>query len=378
MSMHFAGYASSRALPRHVHRAASLLSRCRSGELGSHIEACPEGHFERIVLHACRHRLCPQCNALPREQWLARMRERVIDCAHHHLIFTLPHELHGLWRGNRAWMTQHLFACVAQTLRELTRDERYLGAEAGFMLALHTWGRSLSLHPHIHCLISDGGLTGDGEWRAPRRSAFLPVRVVMALFRGKFLSGVRRTLEQDDLRIEPGESFERTYRVLNRLGRVKWNVHLCERYAHAHGVVTYLARYLKGGALNNRQLIIADEQRIAFRYYAHGQAPGRSASLMHLPPQDFLSRYLQHTPLPGVPMVRHYGLYASGRVAQLNQARALHEQDPLAQASEVLRCVQYLQQHPQAHAFILNCPQCQAPLLRGARWPLQQAPPVSG
>jgi hypothetical protein len=123
------------------------------------------------------------------------MRERLIDCAHHHLIFTIPHELHDLWRYNRAGLMQALFASVADTLKTLCCDTRYLDSMPGFILALHTWGRSLQLHPHIHCLISDGGMK-NGEWRRPKGSCFLPARVVMALFRGKLLAALRAALEQ--------------------------------------------------------------------------------------------------------------------------------------------------------------------------------------
>ena len=184
LQKHFPSYAQSHGLPHHVHRAAHLLSVCRTAKLGGHIQACPHGHTERIVYHSCRHRLCPQCNALPSERWLEKMRARLIDCAHHHVIFTLPHSLHGLWRYNRAWMTQLLFTATAETLHTLCADAKHIGATPGFILALHTWGRSLSLHPHIHALITDGGLNAEGQWQRPKRSCFLPARVVMALFRG--------------------------------------------------------------------------------------------------------------------------------------------------------------------------------------------------
>src|SRR5690349_14411837 len=106
----------SHRMPMHMHRAAWQLGACRTAAMGGHIQGCPEGHAARVVFHSCKHRLCPQCNTLPTERWLLTMRERLIACAHHHLIFTIPHELHDLWRYNRAWMMQALFGSVAETL----------------------------------------------------------------------------------------------------------------------------------------------------------------------------------------------------------------------------------------------------------------------
>jgi Putative transposase/Transposase zinc-binding domain len=375
LSMHFASYAQEHRMPRYVHRAAQQLQRCRTAAMGGHVEACPQGHFERKIFHSCRHRLCPQCNALPREQWLMRMRERLIDCPHHHLIFTLPHDLHELWRWNRTWFTQALFATVAATLRELLEDERYLGAQAGFISALHTWGRSLSFHPHIHCLITDGGVDQRGQWRTPRKSCFLPARVVMALFRGKFLGALRNALANNTVILPPDLSQQRGNNLLNRLGRVKWNVHLRERYEHGQGVVTYLARYLKGGVLNNRQLVELNEQQIRFRYYPHRTASEKSAPLtLKLKPEAFISRYLQHTALPGVPMVRHYGVYANANTQRLARARAHHCQSPAPEAARPLRCAQYLQRIATSHTSFLHCPTCHAELSVRPLSPLPRPP----
>lgn len=376
MSMHFASYARAHRMPGYVHRAARQLQQCRTAAMGGHVQACPEGHFQRKIFHSCRHRLCPQCNALPREQWLLRMRERLIRCAHHHLIFTIPHDLHGLWRWNRAWCTQALFASVAETLHTLTADARYLGAQSGFICTLHTWGRSLNFHPHIHCLISDGGLSAQGEWVRPRKSCFLPTRVVMTLFRGKLLAALREALEQGELRVPPDTTVPCSLNLLNRLGRVKWNVHLRERYAHGEGVMIYLARYLKGGALRNSQLTQLDEQHIGFRYQPHGKKGAHAqASTLIMKPDAFMARYLQHAPLPRVPVVRHYGLYATANSHRLDRARQLHQQPVMAHEPVRVKCIEYFERCLPQHANSLRCPECQCLLIVRERIPRQQGPP---
>jgi hypothetical protein len=147
------------------------------------VQRCPNGHVERVWYNSCRKRACPQCNGLARERWLQRTQARLIECAHWHVIFTIPHQLNVLWRLNTAGMMDALFAAARDTLLELLNDPRHLGAQAGIQLALHTWNRALALHPHLHALVSDGGMRA-GVWVAPRRSHFLPAKVVLLLFRG--------------------------------------------------------------------------------------------------------------------------------------------------------------------------------------------------
>ena len=249
------------------------------------MQRCPNGHVERVWYNSCRHRACPQCNGLAKEQWLERTRARLIDCAHWHVVFTIPHQLNVLWMLNTDAMMGALFAAARDTLLELLSDPRHLGAQPGMMLALHTWGRSLNLHPHLHALVSDGGLH-DGRWVQPRRSHFLPATVVMQLFRGKLLDALRQLHQRGELRLPDGLSAERLVSLLNRLGRkVKWNVRVCARYEHGRGVSVYLARYVKGGPFRNTQIVRAGESQIVFRYTPHSEQgqPKRSATLTLVP-----------------------------------------------------------------------------------------------
>lgn len=321
---HFEAYARRHRLPAYVHRAAYWIARCRTAALGGHLRRCPEGHSERAFYNSCHQRICPQCQGLATERWLERQRARLLQCAHHHLIFTIPHELNALWCWNRAAMAKLLFGAVRDTLMELLGDPRHLGARPAFISALHTWGRSLSLHPHLHVLIADGGLDERGAWVKPRRSHFLPARVVMMLFRGKFLAALRRATERRTLRLPADLSRARCVSLLNRLGRKKWNVRIQSRYAHGQGVAAYLARYLKGGPLKNSQLLPIAGERVRFRYHPHRDEgdTGSDAVVMTLTPEAFLARYLAHLPQPGAQSVRGYGLYGQRAGARLNQARA--------------------------------------------------------
>jgi len=328
---HFEAYAGRHRLPAYVHRAAYWIARCRTAELGGHLRRCPQGHSERAFYNSCHQRICPQCQGLATERWLERQRARLLDGAHHHLIFTIPHELNALWCWNRATMAKLLFGAVRETLMELLGDPRHLGAQPAFLAALHTWGRSLSLHPHVHVLAADGGLSAEGAWVKPRRSHFLPARVLMLLFRGKVLAALRHAIEHRTLRRPPDLPHARCAALLNRLGRKKWNVHIRARYAHGQGVAAYLARYLKGGPLKNTQLLPAVSGAVRFRYRPHRDEDDCSSDpvVMRLTPEAFLARYLAHLPQPGLQSVRGYGLYGSRAGARLDRARAALGQPPV-------------------------------------------------
>ena len=332
---HFESYARAHRLPVYVHRAAYWLSRCRTVDLGGHVRRCPEGHVEATWYNSCHQRLCPQCQALETERWLEAQRARLLGCAHHHLIFTIPHELNALWCYNRAALGNVLFGAVREVLTELLADRRYAGGRGAFLLGLHTWSRTLALHPHIHALVADGVLTAAGAWVAPRRSHFLPARVVMLLFRGKCLAAIRVALARGELRLPPDTSAARVRSLSNRLGRKKWNVHLMTRYAHGEGVAAYLARYLRGGPVKNVQLLEVSEQHIRLRCKGDAETGARASAVLNLAPHAFLQRYLAHLPVPGQQRLRAYGLYAHTQRARLDAARSQLGQAPVTEPEPI-------------------------------------------
>src|SRR5262245_34713933 len=263
----FPAYEQRHALPAHVRRAAHALMQCRTATLGGHIQACPDGHVARVWYNSCRHRSCPQCAYLQTERWLALQRARLLACDHYHVIFTLPHELNPLWLANVSVMTTLLFQAVRDTLGTLLADSKYLGAQPGILAALHTWSQTLVLHPHRHCLVTGGGLTPDGSWKAGRNGFLLPVRVVMAVCRGKLRAAIRQALAHEALTLPEAIRPQQMLNLLTRLGhprQTKWNVHIRERYRHGAGVVTYLARYLRGGPIQNARLVACDGARVTF------------------------------------------------------------------------------------------------------------------
>lgn len=343
--------------------------QCRSEQLGGHVKKCPNGHVEGVWYNSCGHRSCPQCSHLPKERWLDKQKARLLAGDHFHVIFTIAHELNELWQWNTRVMTEILFRSARDTLFELLADERYLGARVGVMIALHTWGRTLSFHPHVHCLVSGGGLTFNGQWRAVRNGYLLPVRVVRMVFRRKFLAGVGKAVAQERLTLPAGTSEQKLKNLLNQLGRKKWNVCIRERYRHGTGVITYLARYVRGGPLSNQKIQCADEAGVTFRYRDHSDGKMKP---MKLTAEEFIGRALRHVPAKGMVVLRHYGLYGRCGKALREQCRAQLGQRE-EQTSKVVTVEQYLEKT--GHGEKLHCPVCGERLMSVERF--GRAGPVS-
>lgn len=359
-------YARTHRVPTHHRKAARAIMQCRTAALGGHVQSCPDGHFSRIWYNSCRHRSCPQCAYIQSDRWLAKQRARLLACDHSHVIFTLPHDLNPLWQLNMTQMTGLLFQSVRDTLMELLGDTKYSGAQPGMMLAFHSWGRTLVLHPHVHGLVTGGGLNPTGQWVSVRNGYLLPVHVVTALFRGKFVWGVRRLWKRGEITL-PMEMRAQTFaHLLNRLGHAKktrWNVHIRERYAHGEGVATYVARYMRGGALKNRQLVGFDGQSVTFAYRDHRErtaSDGSSKRRMRLPVMEFIRRVLMHVVAVKTQVVRFYGLYHASKAVSLAQCRA-----EFGQALEVVCetpswqevCARQGDEHPE------RCPVCDQELV---------------
>jgi hypothetical protein len=304
-------------------------------------------------------------------QWLERQQARLLSGDHYHVIFTIPSELNALWLANGRELATVLFHAAWATLSELLGDPKYLGATPGMIAALHTWGQTLVLHPHLHCLVTGGGWDG-AQWRTVRTGYLLPARVVMPVFRGKFLAALHTALDAEQLTLPAGLTLAQLRMLLHRLGRTKWHVQIMTRYAHGQGVATYLARYLRGGPLKPGRLVSWDDQTVTFRY-ADNQAPdapGRGTrKLLTLSVTDFLQRWLLHVPPPGFAVVRAYGLYAPGKRDTLAQCRQAVGPALLATPPPLdwqTYCAQQGPQHPEC------CPVCGQRLIRTALVPPQR------
>lgn len=274
-------------------------------------------------------------------------------------ISTLPSALNTLWRYNRLLLSNLLFKSAQDTLQQFSRDARYLAAMPGILSTLHTWGRNLSLHPHLHVLISHGGVDAGGHWVAPKKASLFPQTPVMQVFRGKLLARLKAALNDGTLCLPAGRRAHHIATLLNQLGRRSWVVHFCKRYDYATGVAKYLARYVKGGPFHNGQLQPHDPSRIRFRYRSHQAQQVESLCLS----QDaFALRLAQHVPLPGKAGVRYCGLYAAPCRQKLNLARQALGQRAVSQ-KEILSWQTYLTEK----GYQPTCEVCGLPLFHGEK-----------
>lgn len=382
---HYEEYAASNRLHSRQTRAAQSISNCYSAELGAHVLACPQGHYEQVQYHACRHRSCPRCAQQGVHDWVEAQLAQLLPSAHYHVIFTLPHELLKLWEFNRERMTQLLFDCVRRTLLELLDNPRHLGAMPGLLMSLHTWGRNLSQHPHVHCLLSAGGVDAQGQWRDCKSGYLLPLKPLQALYRGKLLGGLGQMLSQRELTLPPLLREPHWRQAIRALYRAHWNIQICPPYAQGRGVALYLSRYVKGGPLpKDRPLNMQEDGTVRFSYTDHRDGRVKTLCLSAL---EFIERILWHAPPRGQHTVRRAGLYASAHREHHEVAMQRLASRGAADRTVVAAPAQPEDPCPRASPPP-NCPHCQGPLLR-LPWPpikhqfgenslIQPMPPPSG
>lgn len=353
-------------LPLRVIKAAEALMGCRTAAMGGRLEYCPEGHQERILFNSCRHRFCPRCGYVVAAQWLEKMKALLLACPYHHVTFTLPPRLHALWSYNRKVMMDIFFLVVRDTLFILLADPKYGGILPGMICSLHTWGRSMPLHPHIHCLITAGGLVGGLRWAHAKKKTLLPYEVVRRIYRGKMIGEIRKALNNGQLVLPPEVSRETMESTLNRLSQEKWNVEISEQYAHGNGVIEYLSRYIRGTPIANKQILSYDSKTVSFRYWDHRDDKEK---VMTLPAVEFLRRLLQHVPPAKKKTVRYFGLYAESNRDLLNRSRAAMGQEAYEEPERPTWETLW-QGSPEEKPNL--CPQCHRPLLLGRRVPKWQ------
>lgn len=366
---HFPTYLLQHKASLRERRAAQSIMVCRTAALGGHVEICPEGHIARAHYNSCKHRSCTLCNGLLKERWLVARKAKLLDCPHYHSIFTVPHEFILLWLYNRTLFMSLLFHGVHTALMTFLSDPKHLGATPGLLMSFHSWGRNLSLHPHVHCLITAGGLDKEGFWRQPRRSHFLPVKALMLVFRGIMTKLLHEALEKQQFMLPPQTDRFLWHKRIKATKNKAWNVHLRERYDHPRGVVCYLAKYVRGGPLRDQQLSLHGHT-VTLHYQSHQT---KQSERVQFTPTQFIRQFLHHVPEKNSHVVRGFGLYDNNQLTRLNEARAQHQQDPV-EAPIFLEWQSWLTQITGLDHR--HCPQCQKALITSLVIPRQQAPPA--
>ena len=332
---HFQAYAKNHRQPLHYHKMAQHLINCRTAKLGGHSLYCENGHLDGVWYNSCKHRCCPQCNGTGQTRWVEKVKKKLLKANHVHIVFSIPSEYRQYWRLNTRIMIDVLFKAAKETLTDLLindPEKKYLDAIPGFILALHTWGRNLTLNPHIHCAISAGGLNKKNQWVNHKRKYLLPAKVLMLIFRGKFNDFLRQASKDPDWQYPQNIAQQQLINLTNKMGRKKWQVYIKPEFKQTGALLNYLVNYMKGGPLKNIQIQQTTPTHMVFKYYAHKDNPdGRKThyKTMKLTHEQFFERYLQHIPPFRKATLRQYGLYANGSRKNLNKARQKLNQSPL-------------------------------------------------
>lgn len=303
------------------------IARCRTAALGGHVEVCAGCEATRIAYNSCRNRHCPKCQGAARAKWLAAQQALLLPVEYFHIVFTLPHELNALLRCNPRRLYALLFRAAAATLQTFARDPKHLGAELGVTAVLHTWGQNLAQHVHVHCVVTGGGLSLDGQhWVSTRRGFLFPVRALSKVFREKFLAGLRRLHRCERLTFA-GDSAPLAQpatwtRWLHQLRGTNWVVYAKPPFGGPERVLKYLSRYTHRVAIANERLLFVGDGVVRFQWKDY--ADHNRVKVLTLTAEEFLRRFLLHVVPRGFMRIRHFGLLANRqRADKLARCRTL-------------------------------------------------------
>ncbi len=301
-------------------KVLAAIERCRTAALGGHRDECSRCGYRAISYNSCRNRHCPKCLAHARDQWLQARQRELLPIPYVHVVFTLPRRLAPLALQNKKVVYGLLFHACAETLLEVARDPRHLGAEIGFFSVLHTWNQKLEHHPHIHCVVPAGGLSPDHRhWIPSHDRFFLPVEVLRRVFRGKFVDALRLAFAQGQLgfhgQLKLLASPKAFSAFLRPLFRRDWVVYCKPPFGGPEYVLHYLGAYTHRVAISNHRLVSLTGDQVTFRWRdsAHGNQP----RLMTLSVDEFLRRFLLHVLPRGLVRIRHFGFLAPRRRTRL-------------------------------------------------------------
>jgi len=334
---HAEEYLARYNVPWHQRKVLDAICKCRTSDAGQHLFSCPDCNEQHIANSSCGNRHCPICQNDKAAEWVYRQQLKQLPCTYFLTTFTLPHEFHGIARRNPAEVYRALFDASASSLKALESDKRFVGCDlTGFFGILHTWGRQIQYHPHIHYVVAGGGLSSDRDrWLAPRGDFLVHVRALSAVFKGKFKAELSR---YGLLESVPGHVW-----------RKNWVVH-CKSVGNGRRALTYLGAYVFRVAISNARITDYDGTQVTFKYYKVGSKRPRKCTLDVL---EFIRRYLQHVLPKGFMKVRHYGFLSAKCSVSIEKLREI-----IQKCAEVLRNL--LPPKPPEKVKPLTCPACSA------------------
>lgn len=327
-----AAYLATHTLSSAQAKAWRAIVACRTAALGGRLMACDSCADCHWQYHSCRSRYCPQCGTRAKDAWLQGRMAEVLPVPYVHLVFTLPHCLHGLYGMHSRWVIDTLFACTAQTLFEFAANPRWMGVAGGtpaFSLVLHTWKQDLQRHLHVHVVMACGVLDNEGQWHVPvRKPDFLfPVEALSAVFRGKFMAALAAAHQGHEIERDP-QGQDRAWRTRTKqLYQHEWVVYAKAPLGGPAQVLEYLSRYTHRTAISNERIRSVSADQVAFKVRADHHGGKR---VIRLPGAEFVRRFLSHILPKGLKRIRHFGVLASAcKRTKLGAARAALQMPPV-------------------------------------------------
>lgn len=311
-------YEQTHPLTRPQRRALRAIALCRTPALGGHLDECTHCGFRHLVWHSCRNRHCPRCQAQASKRWLEERKRELLPVPYFHVVFTVPDSLNPFALADPRRFYDILFAAVRETLLTIARDPKRLGACIGGFAVLHTWGQTLTLHPHLHCVIPAGGFSLDGRRWLParRKNFFLPKGVLSRYFRRRFLEMLRQALREDPTfrsRVQDPTG------LLSRAAQHEWVVYAKPPFGGPEQVLAYLAAYTHRIAISEHRILSFDGEHVRFLYKDYRD--GDRQKVMQLEADEFLRRYLLHVLPERFVRIRYFGFLAN-RVRERSLALA--------------------------------------------------------
>lgn len=309
-----------------------LLSACRTTAMGSHFKKCNQCNYSDKSFNSCRNRHCPLCQHKDKQLWLDKRMQELLPVGYYHLVFTIPHQLNPLCLQNKTVMYDILFKAASQTVQELARDVKHLGADIGLITVLHTWGQNMMEHPHLHCIMPAGGISFDKEnWihTDKKDDFFVHYKVISRLFRGKFLDLLQKVYDKNLLTLSgiPAKllTTQKNFQTFkSRLYKTEWVVNIQKPLGSPEKVLEYLSRYIFRIAITNRRIIEIKNGKVIFSWKDYRTGRFRK---MKLDIDEFIRRFLLHVLPPGFFKVRYYGIFSSRyRKENIATARKLLKQ----------------------------------------------------
>jgi len=310
-------------------KVMNAIERCRTAALGGHVARCVDCAHEHIAYNSCRNRHCPKCQAGAAKAWLAAREAELLPVRYFHLVFTLPKQVADIAHQNKREIYNLLMRASADTVIKIAADPKHLGARAGMISVLHTWGSAMTHHPHVHMIVPGGGLSADGsKWISTRKNFFLSVRVLSRLYRRLILEGLAKLHKAGKLQFfgEHAELIDRNTfdTFLQPLRQIDWVVYAKEPFAGPKAVLAYLSRYTHRIAISNSRLIRLNAQGVTFRVKDYRLKGAGRHTTMTLTTLEFIRRFLIHVLPRGQHRIRHYGFFGNGnRAANIARIRQL-------------------------------------------------------